>query len=94
MIETFLLEQNLAKRTKASISSDFRVRRHETTSRPADLSDWAEKHKEFLAPIRIEKGPLMFGTGLVRTFPQGLFSPYCSSSSPFSFARFDFPLPA
>ena len=30
-------------------------------------SDWAEKHKSFLAPIR---------TGLVRHCPQGLFSPF------------------
>ena len=76
MIETFLLEQNLAKWTRQVwLSSDFRVRRHETTSRPADL--WLGRKTQRISGTNQNwEWPLLFGTDLVRTCPQGLFSPY------------------
>ena len=87
MIETFLLEQNLAKRTRQVWrSSDFRVRRHETTCH------WAEKHKEFLAPIRIENYPDCLELAGKNVSPGALLAPLCFSLSPFSFAGLDFPL--
>ena len=81
VIETFLLEQNLAKRTRRVCrSSDFRVRSHETTSRPG-----ANQNSEL---------PRLFGTALGKNVsPGALLALLCFSSSPFTFARLDFSLP-
>ena len=59
-IGTFHLERSLGDRPRETwrateLHVSFRVRTHETTNR-LEPSDWAGKHKTFLAPIRSQNG--------------------------------------
>ena len=94
VIETFLLEQNLAKRTKASMAIKWfpcKKTRNDFTACWPLIGQKNTKNFWHQSELRITWA--VWNWSGKNLSPGALLALLCFSSSPFSFARFDFPLP-